>query len=207
MLEVPHQRCGVDEINGSDNQLLDYLAHLSVYQSAQFDVTCLQSPRKNVILSRGGRLLAHRSRRICGFFDKTLSPLFAQVHPCWVFTPNQLNFLFPSPALKLFLTGNSRSRRRVSFKPNQPIAMIGFGKSPVCTVSMLRDATLKIASNSDIESMRAAGNNVRIVSSYWHAVEDNRQVASCRDAMSNDSRHWIKPQILRLRGLWPLRSG
>ena len=118
--------------------------------------------------------MAHPSRRICGFFDKTLSPLFAQVNPCWIFTSNQLHFLFPSPTFELFLTGDGRSRHRVSFKPNQPIAMIGFGKSPVCTISMLSDAVLKISCNPDIKNMRTAGNNVRIVSSYRHEAEGNR---------------------------------
>ena len=97
-------------------------------------------------------------------------PAAAQIVPNRVHGLDQCDLLPPSPALEFFFPRDRLTDVAVALEPDKTVAVVTLGKAVVLSPFVLENAPEKIAGNSDVEGVTAAGHDVRAVATLVHAA-------------------------------------
>src|ERR1700722_2552635 len=96
---------------------------------------------------------------------RPFSLAFPTIQPRGVLPLNQGNLLRPRPTLQLLLTGDSVMDKRVSFKPDQPVAVVLLGMSLESSLLILPGSNFDLTSHANINVMTSASHNVAVI--HW----------------------------------------
>jgi hypothetical protein len=141
------------------------LAKWAVLNGITTELSSRPKHRGSIAMRSGEtRRLSRIHRSDCGlakWFD-WLSPILAEIGPCWILYLDECNFLDSRPSLQLLLALDAVRRHLEVLEVDETVALIGFGETLKDPVLVFADAKSELGCETDVEGKTAARHDVDV---------------------------------------------